>query len=673
MQSDSPDAQQPREGGANGPPQSEPPPTEPAEPPPPDALTIASAAGHTEPHGHPPAKGVRNLSLLVLGALGIVYGDIGTSPLYAMREAFLPQHHVAALHDNVLGVLSLIFWSLLLVVVIKYLTFVMRADNRGEGGILALLALLHTRSRAMAPALVLGLGLFGTSLLYGEGVITPAISVLSAVEGLEIATPALSRLVVPITVVILIGLFMMQKHGTARVGAIFGPITLVWFISLAVLGISWIARVPEVLTAVSPHYAVLFFMNNGMTGYWLLGSVVLAITGAEALYADMGHFGRRPIRIGWFAIVFPALLLNYFGQGALLLVHPEVEHPFFEMVPAFALYPMVALATMATIIASQALISGAFSLTRQAIQLGYFPRLEIVHTSAKAEGQIYIPQVNTVLMIGCIVLVLAFQRSTSLAAAYGLAVVGTMSISSVLFFFIARERWGWATWKAASLTGFFLVIELAFLGANLVKIMHGAWLPLVMGALMFTVMATWKRGRSLLAAHFARGAFPIELFVDELTRKPPLRVAGSAVFLTASSNGVPPVLLHHLKHNKMLHERVLLLSFITEDVPHVRGNDRLEFSDLGADLYRVTGHYGFMEKPNIPDLLKACGSRGLDLRMTETTFYLGRETLIAANNRGMARWRKKLFALMHRNAQSATAFFEIPANRVVELGAQIEV
>ena len=642
----------------------------------PEPSPAAVAPGrHTTPHGHhPPAQGFRNLGLLTLGALGIVYGDIGTSPLYALREAFLPQHHVTPLHDNVLGVLSLIFWALLLVVVVKYLVFIMRADNRGEGGILALLALLHTRTRAVAPALVLGVGLFGTALLYGEGIITPAISVLSAVEGLEVATPALSHFIVPITVVILIGLFMMQKHGTARVGTIFGPITLIWFITLGVLGISWIMRAPEVLMAISPHYAARFFINNGMTGYWLLGSVVLAITGAEALYADMGHFGKRPIRLGWFAVVFPALLLNYFGQGALLLSQHNVKHPFFEMVPQWALYPVVGLATAATIIASQALISGSFSLTRQAIQLGYFPRLSIVHTSEKAEGQIYIPQVNTILMVSCIALVLAFRKSTNLAAAYGLAVVGTMSISSILFFFVATERWHWPNWKAALLCSFFLLVELAFLGANVVKFMHGAWLPLAMGIVMFTIMSTWKRGRTILARVFARGALPVDMFVNEISHKPPHRVPGAAVFLSANPEGVPNVLLHHLKHNKVLHEKVVLLSLVTEDVPHVPLPDRVHVVDLGAHLYRLTGRYGFMEKPSVPDLLAQARAQGLKLNMNDTTFYLGRETLIPAHKRaGMMRWRKKLFALMHRNAQSATAFFEIPPNRVVELGAQIEV
>lgn len=648
-------------------------PEEPAERVPPAASEAAATATHAESHGHPAARTPKQLALLTLGALGIVYGDIGTSPLYAMKEAFLPEHGIATSHANVLGILSLIFWALLLVVVFKYLTFIMRADNRGEGGILALLALLHGRRRAIAPALVLGLGLFGTSLLFGEGVITPAISVLSAVEGLKVATPALSHFVVPITFVILIGLFMMQKHGTARVGTIFGPITLLWFVSLALLGVWWIIREPRVLAAVNPLHAATFFANNGSTGYWVLGSVVLVITGAEALYADMGHFGRRPIKIGWFGIVFPALLLNYFGQGALLLEHPNVEHPLYEMVPGPLLYPMVALATMAAIIASQALISGSFSLTRQAIQLGYLPRLQIVHTSARAEGQIYIPQVNTALMVGCLALVLGFRESTNLAAAYGLAVVGTMSISSILFYFVAKHLWKWKTWQAAALTSVFLATEIAFLGANAVKLLHGAWLPLVMGAVMFTSMSTWKRGRNMLAEVFAKSAFPVELFVEEIKRSPPTRVAGNAVFMTANTAGVPPVLLHHLKHNKVLHNHVVLLSLVTEDVPHVREPDRVEVYDLGAGLFRVTGHYGFMETPVVPELLAQCKPHGLQLNMNDTSFYLGRETLIASSKGTMMKWRKRLFGLMHRNAQSATAFFEIPANRVVELGAQIEV
>jgi KUP system potassium uptake protein len=493
------------------------------------------------------------------------------------------------------------------------------------------------------------------------------------VEGLEIATPALDHFIIPITVAILIGLFMMQKHGTARVGTIFGPITLLWFLALAALGVLWIIREPHVLAAINPLHAFRFFVNNGTTGYLVLGSVVLVITGAEALYADMGHFGRIPIQLGWFSIVFPALLLNYFGQGALMLSRTGVTHPLYEMVPAPVLLPMVVLATLAAIIASQALISGCFSLTRQAIQLGYLPRLEIIHTSARAVGQIFIPQVNTALMVGCIALVLGFRESTNLAAAYGLAVVGTMTISSLLFFFVAKERWHWKVWQAAALTTIFLSVELAFLGANAVKFLHGAWLPLVMGAAMFAAMSTWKLGRSILAEVFAKGVFPMDLFIAELRRSPPVRVSGTAVFMSASRSGVPPVLLHHLKHNKVLHNQVVLLSFITEDVPHVPEQDRLEMVELGEGLYRVSGHYGFMEKPVAPELLAQAETRGLKFTMAETSFYLGRETLIPSSKHKMTRWRKKLFSLMHRNAQSATAFFEIPANRVVELGAQIEM
>ncbi len=641
----------------------------------PRQTTLAAAGGHAEPDGQSHASRTRGLGLLVLGALGVVYGDIGTSPLYALRESFQPAHHIAPIHDNVLGILSLIVWSLLLVVVVKYLIFIMRADNRGEGGILALLALLHTRTRLRAPALVLSLGLFGTALLYGDAVITPAISVLSAVEGLEIATPAFTPFMVPITVLLLIGVFWLQKNGSARVGNIYGPITLVWFVVMAILGVVWITREPEVLTALSPHYAVLFFIRNGINGFLILGSVVLAITGAEALYADMGHFGKKPIRVGWFAVVFPALLLNYFGQGALLLNRGRVTHPFFEMVPAWVLLPAVILATAAAIIASQAMISGAFSITRQAIQLGYFPRIGIVHTSARTEGQIYIPQVNTLLMVSCIALVLTFQRSSNLAAAYGLAVVGTMSISTVLFYFVAREHWGWPKAAAISLCSVFLFIELAFVAANLVKFLHGAWLPLVIGIGIYVIMITWKRGRTLLAARFARSSLPAELFVADLARQTLPRVQGNAVFLSANTDGVPPVLLHHLKHNKVLHEQVLLLSFITEDIPHVRPGDRVELVELGPQFYRATAHYGFMEKPNVPALLDTLETKGLTLKLPETTFYLGRETVLPSSKKSLAmsRWRRKLFAVMHRNAQSATAFFEIPANRVVELGAQIEL
>ena len=634
-----------------------------------DELPSAAHAGHDHAH--------HNLPLLILGALGVVYGDIGTSPLYALRESFHSSHSVALNVTNVLGVLSLIVWSLTLVIVVKYLTFILRADNRGEGGVLALLALLLHQPDAphkVPKRYFILLGVFGASLLYGEGIITPAISVLSAVEGLEVATERFASFVVPITVVILFGLFMVQKGGTAKMGNVFGPITLIWFIMLAILGVRGIMQHPSVLFALNPWYAVKFFMANGMTGYFVLGAVVLAITGAEALYADMGHFGRRPIRIGWFFVVFPALLLNYFGQGAVLLTNPAaVEHPFYALVPRGMLYPMVGLAMAATIIASQALISGSFSLTQQAIQLGFLPRLRIVHTSARRVGQIYIPEVNTVLMIGCIALVLAFRSSSALAAAYGLAVVGTMAIGTLLFSTVARRRWNWSWRRIIPFAAFFLAIEMAFLGANAVKLAQGAWLPLVIGVILLTIMSTWERGRAMLARHFARGALPLEMFVDELERHPPARVNGTAVFLTANPDGVPPVLLHHLKHNKVLHERVVLLSILTLDYPHVPDNERVSVDSFGAGMYRLQARYGFMESPDVPQLVKSAVSRGLKLKMMETTFYLGRDTLVTRSHAGMMKWRKRLFSLMQRNAQPATAFFNIPPNRVVELGAQIEL
>jgi KUP system potassium uptake protein len=650
----SPDRKEPLEGGDD-------PPDSGDEPPP------------SWPAGHAPQP----LLLLTLGALGVVYGDIGTSPLYAIRESFHPEHGVAPTPANVLGILSLVFWALTLVIVVKYLFFILRADNRGEGGILALLALLihgEGKGSRMPRGIFIALAVFGAALLYGEGMITPAISVLSAVEGLHVATPRLERFVVPITVVILFGLFMVQRYGTARVGTIFGPITLLWFVCMAATGIGGIIRHPQVLAAVNPVYGARFFLDNGLKGYWVLGAVVLAITGAEALYADMGHFGKKPIRLGWFWVVFPALLLNYFGQGALLVVDPAAaSNPFFALVPRQLLYPMVGIAMAATVIASQALISGSFSLTQQAIQLGYLPRLRIVHTSARARGQIYIPEINTALMIACIALVLGFGSSSELAAAYGLAVVGTMAIGTILFAAVARKLWHWSRVQVLLFVLIFLTIELAFLGANVIKLVHGAWLPLASGVVFYLIMSTWQRGRALLSRHFERGALPIDLFVNEISRKPPHRVAGSAIFLTANPDGVPPVLLHHLKHNKVLHEKVVILSLITLDYPHVGDVDRVIVEELGAGLYRVRGRYGYMETPDVPELLKICAARGLRLKLGDTSFFLGRDTLMTHTGRGMPRWRKRLFSLLQRNAQPATAFFHIPPNRVVELGAQIDL
>ncbi|HEV2130517.1 MAG TPA: potassium transporter Kup, partial [Longimicrobiaceae bacterium] len=575
----------------------------------------------------------------------------------------------------VLGVLSLIFWALIVVVTLKYLVLVLRADNRGEGGILALTALVTPLQRAQGGRRVLILlGLFGTALLYGEGMITPAISVLSAVEGLQIATPFFEPYVIPLTIAVIVALFLVQSRGTARVGTVFGPITVVWFLVLAALGIRQIAGEPGVLAAVSPHHGLRFLAEHGWHGFLVLGSVVLVVTGAEALYADIGHFGKRPIRLTWIGLVLPALLLNYFGQGALLIGNPDAAaNPFYRMAPVWALYPLVVLATAATVIASQALISGAFSLTRQAVQLGYSPRLRIEHTSAREIGQIYIPAVNWGLMIACIALVLGFRTSSNLAAAYGLAVTATMTITTLLLFVVMRDRWRWSLPVAGLLAGFFLVIDLAFFGANLTKVLHGGWFPLVVGAVLFTLLTTWKRGRRILRMRMESHLLPLETFLKEISVRPPLRVPGTAVFLFGDPTGVPPALLHNLKHNKVLHERVLLLNVITEEVPQVPEDKRLEVESLGGGFHRVRIHYGFMQDPNIPQALEGTAAHGLMLKPMETTYFLGRETLIPTRQPGMARWREQLFAWMSRNSQNATAYFCLPPNRVVELGAQVEL
>jgi KUP system potassium uptake protein len=628
------------------------------------------------PHAVPPTpQGRRYLLLLSLSALGVVYGDIGTSPLYAMRESFLEQHGVAPTPGSVLGVLSLIFWSLVLVISVKYLGLILRADNHGEGGILALTSLItptHALRRGRWGLIVLGL--FGTSLLYGDGMITPAVSVLSAVEGLEILTPALEPYVIPITIIILAGLFLIQSHGTAKVGRIFGPLTLIWFASIAALGVVQIVRTPAVLQAALPHHAVRFFLDHGWNGFLVLGSVFLVVTGGEALYADMGHFGRRPIRLAWFTVVLPALLLNYFGQGALVIRDPSaVENPFYRMAPAWALLPLVVIATAATVIASQALISGAFSLTRQAVQLGYSPRVEIDHTSAREQGQIYIPSVNWALMIACIGLVLGFRSSSNLAAAYGVAVTTTMAITTLLFYFVARERWKWSAWRAGLVTAGFLVIDLAFWGANMLKIPHGGWFPLVVGAAVFTLLSTWKRGRVVLAKRMRDHTIPRSAFLQSLMKDPPHRVAGTAVFMSGSSTGTPPALLHNLKHNKVLHERVVFLTIKTVEVPTVPAEERVSVEALGRGLWQVLLRYGFMEDADVPAELQAIRHDGLTFKPMETTYFLGRETLIATRRPGMALWRERLFAVMARNARPATTFFRLPPNRVVELGAQIEL
>ena len=605
-----------------------------------------------------------------------MYGDIGTSPLYAVRFSFLPEHGIAVSPENILGVLSLIFWSLILVISVKYLVFILRADNGGEGGILALAALctpMGGRERSGRQGLVM-LGLAGTALLYGDGAITPAVSVLSAVEGLEVATPLFQPYIIPITIGILVALFVFQHHGTAGLGKVFGPVTLLWFLTLTVLGLWHIVRAPEVLEAGNPAHAVDFFLRNGWRGFVVLGSVFLVVTGGEALYADMGHFGKRPIRVAWFLIVLPALLVNYFGQGALLMHTPAaVDNPFYRMVPPWGLYPVVGLATAATVIASQALISGAFSLTMQAVQLGYLPRVTIDHTSAREFGQIYIPGVNWLLMLACISLVVGFGSSSNLAAAYGVAVTTTMVITTLLFFVVARERWKWRLPVVILVTGAFLVTDLAFWGANLIKIPHGGWFPLVVGAVIFGLMATWKRGRIILRERLDDVVLPVDLFLHDVQRNSAARVPGTAVFMYSDPTATPPALLHNLKHNKVLHQRVVFLVVDTANVPHLVGSDCAKVEDLGAGFYRITLRYGFMEEPDVPRALAGLRGQGLEFKHLETTYFLGRETLIPSDKPGMALWRERLFTVRHRNARTATSFYCLPPNRVVELGAQIEL
>ncbi|MFL5261246.1 MAG: potassium transporter Kup [Anaeromyxobacteraceae bacterium] len=643
--------------------------------PPPAAPPAAGA----DPHATPGTHHVPLLTL-ALGALGVVYGDIGTSPLYALKECFNGPHGVAPTPENVRGILSLVFWAMTFVVSFKYLTFVMRADNRGEGGILALMALVGERkSTRRAREVLLLLGLFGAALLYGDGVITPAISVLGAVEGVAVAAPTFEHVIVPATVLILIVLFLFQKRGTATVGAVFGPVMLVWFLCIALVGVRGLLRDPSILWSISPHHAARFFREHGMHGFLVLGAVVLCITGGEALYADMGHFGRRPIRLAWLAVAMPALLLNYFGQGAILLHDPEAaRNPFYLVVPSWGLYPMIAIATAAAIVASQALISGAFSLTRQAVQLGYCPRVTIRHTSTTEIGQIYIPEVNWAIGVACVGIVLGFKTSSNLAAAYGIAVTGTMTITTLLFHRVTRERWGWARWKAWPLTVLFLVADLSFFSANVVKIEEGGWFPIAAAVSVFALMTTWKRGRAALSELMRDAGLPLALFLPEMERHPPHRVSGTAVFMTSTPGVAPPVMLHHLKHNKVLHQRVLLVSIVTEEIPMVRGPDKLTISALGAGFYQVVARYGFMETPNVPALLaklpaSAVPGPRIDRASMDTTYYLGRETLLPSGPAKLAGWRKRLFIIMTRNAQTATSFFDLPPNRVVELGAQIQL
>jgi KUP system potassium uptake protein len=636
---------------------------------------MSDAAADADPAATTPHRpSTRALLPLTLTAIGVVYGDIGTSPLYTIRECFFGTHSVAPTHENVLGVLSLVVYALLIVISIKYIAIVMRADNRGEGGILALTALLPAPKGGGSRNLLVALGIFGAALLYGDGMITPAITVLGAVEGLKVATPFFDPYVVPLTVVILIGIFAIQQHGTHRVGRLFGPVMVVWFITIALLGVSWIVKQPVVLTAFNPAHAVIFFETNGTHGFAVLGAVFLAVTGGEALYADMGHFGKRPIRFAWFSLVLPALLINYFGQGALLLLdNTAIEQPFFLLAPSWALLPMVGLATAAAIIASQALISGAFSLTQQAVQLGYCPRIDIDHTSSHHMGQIYVPQVNWALMVGTIAIVLGFRSSGALAAAYGIAVTLTMVITALLLHVIATERWHWPLGVAVVVTGIFLSIDLAFFGANLLKVFNGGWLPLVIGSVLFTMMTTWKTGRRLVAERLTARAVPLEHFVEETIAHGPIRVPGTAVFMTAQPRGTPPALMHNLRHNKVLHQRVVILTVTTTHTPHVTPSERLTVAPLGRDLYNASLRYGFMDEPNVPEALANAGDQGLVIDVADVTYFLGRETVIITNHPGMAPWRERLFVLMARNAARATAFFKLPADSVVELGVQVEI
>jgi KUP system potassium uptake protein len=653
--------------------------TSPHEGPPAAAQVEEPAPGAPRPRARTQPPGCA-LALLALGALGVVYGDIGTSPLYALKECFVGPHAVPPTPENVVGVLSLVFWAMTFVVTFKYLTFVMRADNHGEGGILALMALVGQRAATRrSRGALLVLGLFGAALLYGDGVITPAISVLGAVEGVAVAAPALAHVVVPLTVAILVALFLVQKRGTAAVGAVFGPVMLVWFVCIAAVGLRALVRDPSILVAVSPLHALAFVSRHGLHGFLVLGAVVLVITGAEALYADMGHFGRRPIRVAWLAVAKPALLLNYLGQGAHLLHDPAAaRNPFYLLVPDWARYPMIAIATVAAIVASQALISGAFSLTNQAVQLGYSPRVTIRHTSSTAFGQIYVPVVNWMLGVSCVALVLGFRTSSALASAYGIAVTGTMAITTLLFHRVMRDHWGWPRPVAWPLTALFLAVDVSFLAANVVKIEEGGWFPIAAAAAVYTLLSTWKRGRQLLAELLHGSELPFGLFVSEIERKPPYRVPGTAVFMTSHSDGVPPVLLHHLKHNKVLHERVLLVSIVTESVPYVPERARATVRSLGAGLHQVVGRYGFIQTPNVPALLAglpqgAIPGPRLETIPMQTSYYLGRDTVLPTGPAPMAQWRKRLFIVMGRNARSASFFFRLPANRVVEMGGQIQL
>ena len=616
------------------------------------------------------------VAALTLAALGIVYGDIGTSPLYAAKEVFNPSHGIEFSAANVIGGVSTILWALMFVVSLKYVLLIMRADNKGEGGIMALLALALAsvkdrvgRGRALAI-----IGVFGAALFYGDGVITPAISVLSAVEGLEVAAPGLKPYVVPITVVVLIALFAFQRSGTATVGALFGPVMALWFGVLGTIGIVHVLKTPAILAAFNPWHAYHFLTLHGWASFLVLGAVCLAVTGAEALYADMGHFGKRAIRIGWFSLVFPALALNYLGQGALLIANPDaVSNPFYLMFPDWALYPMIGLATAATVIASQAVISGAYSITKQAVQLGFLPRTQIIQTSAKEIGQIYIPGINWSLLVCILAAVIGFGSSANLASAYGLAVSGTMLIDTLLTFFVIRYTWNYGLPLCLAATGCFLIVDIAFLAANLAKMVEGGWFPLAMGAVVFTLMVTWRRGREILFERLKTSSIPLMPFLKSLFEEPPPRVAGTAIFLIGDPDAVPHALLHNLAHNKILHERIVFLTVVYRDEPWVPFDERVEVERLGHDCYRIRIHFGFMNVPDVPKALELCAEHGLQFNTLETSFFVSREKLIPTHGDGMALWRERLFATMARNAGSIVDYFNIPSNRVIELGTQVEI
>ncbi len=623
----------------------------------------------------PATHGTAKLRALTLGALGVVYGDIGTSPLYTLRECFT-QGGFATDPESTLGILSLIFWALVIVVTVKYVIFIMRADNQGEGGILALTALAlrgmrpgHRKTKAVMAA-----GIIGAALFYGDAIITPAISVLSAVEGLTVVTPVFDRFVLPITLTILVLLFVVQRYGTARVGALFGPVMVVWFLVLAVLGLAQVVQEPQVLEALLPTHAVRMLADHGWHGFLLLGAVVLAVTGGEALYADMGHFGRFPIRIAWFGLVLPSLLLCYFGQGALILREPiAIENPFFHLAPDWAQLPLVVLATAATVIASQAVISGAFSMTRQAMHLRYLPRMEVQHTSAHEIGQIYLPAINWFLLVGVVLLVIIFQSSTNLAAAYGIAVTGTMVATTALAYKVARRLGRWPLVPALLALVGFLSVDLAFFGANLLKVADGGWFPLLVAAAVFGLMMTWRRGRVVLRERLAESGMPMDLFLDRVKGGSVPRVPGTAVFLTSNTRGLPPSLLHNLKHNKVLHERVVLLTVETEDVPYVPAPDRFQVTPYTAGFFRVIAHYGFMDEPDIPNALLERRIPGLPFDPMDTTYFVSRETLIPSSQPDLPRWQELVFIALSKLSGSASEYFRIPPGRVVELGMQIEI